>query len=296
MHLEKCVSVILLAAVTGTVVGQHEEADVNFDAVRSVLQGTSALQTAAARGLASTVQSSVRSTVSESQVQAAHSQVKFNVFTRNNSDEGIRIYSNDPTTVHNSTFDASRKTFFCIHGYVSNTEKGSGCDEIKNALLEVGEHNVILVDWSQFDNILSYPVNVLVKVPTVGQLVGETIKVLLKQGAVENDVHLIGHSLGAHVAAFAGSLALNGKGVITGLDPAGPMYGGETGRGLSANDAGFVEAIHTDGGKLGIGEPVAHLGYFRPSRSHLVRFRRATVPSNLSQAILCSKLPRAGVF
>lgn len=204
----------------------------------------------------------MRSTVSESQVQAAHSQVKFNVFTRNNSDEGIRIYSNDPTTVHNSTFDASRKTFFCIHGYVSNTEKGSGCDEIKNALLEVGEHNVILVDWSQFDNILSYPVNVLVKVPTVGQLVGETIKVLLKQGAVENDVHLIGHSLGAHVAAFAGSLALNGKGVITGLDPAGPMYGGETGRGLSANDAGFVEAIHTDGGKLGIGEPVAHLDVY----------------------------------
>ncbi|KAJ1525513.1 hypothetical protein ONE63_010321 [Megalurothrips usitatus] len=182
---------------------------------------------------------------------------------RNNTEEGVRIYSNDVTTVQNSAFDASKKTVFCIHGYLCNSKKGSGCDEIKNALLDIAEHNVILVDWSIFDNVLLYPVDVLLKVPTIGQLLGETIKMLVKQGAAEDDIHIIGHSLGAHIAGHAGSLALNGKGVITGLDPAGPMYGGVTeSHRLSTNDARFVEAIHTSGGLLGITEPVAHLDVY----------------------------------
>lgn len=68
-----------------------------------------------------------------------------------------------------------------------------------------------------------------------------------EHGLRADDVHLIGHSLGAHTAAYAGA-RIPGIGRITGLDPAEPYFQGmgDAVR-LDPSDAKFVDVIHTDG-------------------------------------------------
>jgi len=75
------------------------------------------------------------------------------------------------------------------------------------------------------------------------------------------DFHLIGFSLGAHVAGFAGKkVQESGKqlkvGRITGLDPASPGFDFDSPDvRLDKADAKFVDVIHTDTNTLlGIGE------------------------------------------
>lgn len=81
-----------------------------------------------------------------------------------------------------------------------------------------------------------------------------------------SSIHLIGHSLGAHIAGHIGK-NLNGKiGHITGLDPAGPSYEGiESNNRLWYTDAQFVESIHTDYSPVlsfGMKEPCSHVDIY----------------------------------
>ena len=69
--------------------------------------------------------------------------------------------------------------------------------------------------------------------------------------------HIIGHSLGSHVAGYAGE-RLKGLGRITGLDPAGPYYEWMPPEvRLDPTDAEFVDAIHSDAMTL-----IPYLGRF----------------------------------
>jgi Lipase. len=64
------------------------------------------------------------------------------------------------------------------------------------------------------------------------------------------DVHMIGHSLGAHTAGYAGQ-AIEGLGRITGLDPAEPYFQGMPPFArLDPTDADLVDVIHTDGSSI----------------------------------------------
>lgn len=63
-----------------------------------------------------------------------------------------------------------------------------------------------------------------------------------------NDIHLIGHSLGAHTAGYAGEKLRGNIGRITGLDPAEPYFQGMPSHvRLDYTDAQLVDVIHTDG-------------------------------------------------
>lgn len=86
----------------------------------------------------------------------------------------------------------------------------------------------------------------------------------------EKSFHILGHSLGAHIAGYAGKY-LDGKlGHITGFDPAGPHYEGlkDTNARLWHTDAQFVESIHTDAKHLvpnlgfGMYETCSHVDFY----------------------------------
>ncbi|KAK9712795.1 Lipase [Popillia japonica] len=126
--------------------------------------------------------------------------------------------------------------------------------------------NVIAMDWSRHaSGLYSTAVS---RLPAVGRLAAEMI---LNFSDVHNiplsNFHLIGHSLGAHLFGFAGKhiIELRGQrvGRITGLDPAGPSYeGNPPNNRISADDADFVDIMHTDGGGLGMRASVGDVDYF----------------------------------
>ncbi|KOB70977.1 Lipase, partial [Operophtera brumata] len=111
--------------------------------------------------------------------------------------------------------------------------------------------NIVVVDWGN-----AAMVNYILasyNVASVGRILTEFLNFLIEEGVSMDDVHLIGHSLGAHVVGIAGAYVKQGPiDTITGLDPALPLFtlGNKDAR-LDKHDARHVEVIHTCGGYLG---------------------------------------------
>ncbi|XP_023940676.1 lipase member H-B-like [Bicyclus anynana] len=100
------------------------------------------------------------------------------------------------------------------------------------------------------------------RVSSVSKKIYKFIKNINSEGYPIASIHLIGFSLGAHVAGMTGRLVqsrLNEKiGKITALDPARPCFTQLPQYRLSRGDASFVQVIHTSAGVLGLEQPVGH--------------------------------------
>lgn len=80
-------------------------------------------------------------------------------------------------------------------------------------------------------------------------------------------IHLIGFSLGAHVASFASNFIYSQTGVlvdrITGLDPALPFFSNvDHNSKLDQSDAKFVDIVHTNAGIFGKIEASGHVDFY----------------------------------
>jgi len=106
--------------------------------------------------------------------------------------------------------------------------------------------NVIRVDWSEGNGFPFEQATANTRV--VGAQIGLFIQRLCDQFNMNPaDFHIIGHSLGAHTAGYAGS-RVEGLGRITGLDPAEPYFQWlHSSIRLDPSDAEFVDVIHTNG-------------------------------------------------
>ncbi|XP_074851893.1 endothelial lipase isoform X2 [Carettochelys insculpta] len=165
-------------------------------------------------------------------------------------------------------FNLTAKTFFIIHGWTMSGMFENWLSNLVTALQErEKDANVVVVDWLALAHQLY--TDAVNNTKVVGKDLGMLLNWLQeKQNFRLENVHLIGYSLGAHVAGYAGNFAHGRIGRITGLDPAGPMFeGADPHKRLSPDDADFVDVLHTFtketlGVSIGIQMPVGHIDVY----------------------------------
>uniref|UniRef100_A0A8C3FBA1 Phospholipase A1 member A n=1 Tax=Chrysemys picta bellii TaxID=8478 RepID=A0A8C3FBA1_CHRPI len=192
-------------------------------------------------------------------LQGMKLKVQFLLFTSSNPSCGQLISPGDG--IKNSSFNTSLDTKIIIHGFTALGKKPSWINGLMGALFRAAKVNVVAVDWVN-GATRTYP-GAVENVIELSIKISLFISKLLKLGVSRTSIHLIGVSLGAHVAGLVGQFHGGQLGRITGLDPAGPKYtkAGREER-LDPGDALFVEAIHTDTDSFGIRIPVGHIDYF----------------------------------
>ncbi|XP_028161545.1 pancreatic lipase-related protein 2-like [Ostrinia furnacalis] len=184
---------------------------------------------------------------------------RYLLYTRQNPDSAQRLELDDEDSVLSSNFEPNDPTAVLIHGFQGQPSQGLG-SLVTKALLQKRNTNGIVVDWRWLSS-LDY-VTAVVSVPSVGRHIGQFLDFLnALTGTPFSSVHLIGHSLGAHVAGNAGKELEGRVARITGLDPAGPLWGLNPYR-LKPSDAVYVEAIHTDLGTFGTSENAADADFY----------------------------------
>nr|XP_034835713.1 pancreatic triacylglycerol lipase-like [Maniola hyperantus] len=161
------------------------------------------------------------------------------------------------------TFERQKPTVIYVHGYVEVTSDESGATLVQ-AYITNGGFNILFLDWSNlaFGDYIS----VLFNIKPVGHEVGRAILRLLKQGLNIQGLHMVGHSMGAHVAAVAARL-MKARGYtvprLTALDAAHPgFYPPIQTVPINSKDADFVDVIHTDGGWFGASASIGHADFW----------------------------------
>ncbi|CAO2585946.1 Pancreatic triacylglycerol lipase, partial [Lemmus lemmus] len=192
--------------------------------------------------------------------------IRFLLYTNENPNNYQQITA-DVDTIRSSNFKTDRKTRFIVHGFIDQGEENWLYDICKN-LFQVESVNCICVDWKGGSRTTYTQATQNVRV--VGAEVAYLANLLQSElGYSLNNVHVIGHSLGSHIAGEAGKRTFGAMGRITGLDPAEPYFQGtpEEVR-LDPSDAQFVDAIHTDAAPIipnigfGMSQTVGHLDFF----------------------------------
>ncbi|XP_054009605.1 pancreatic triacylglycerol lipase-like [Hylaeus anthracinus] len=199
-------------------------------------------------------------------------QTRFFLYTREKreSPETLQYDENFKSNLQ-SRFNAKKPLKVSIHGY-----KGSGSDVgsllLVRALLDLEDVNVLVLDWTR-GAATTYSAAVA-NTELVGRQLGLVLLNMIDLGVSPEKIHVIGFSLGAHVAGCASEVLKKRNlllGRITGLDPASPFFRNhlfrEKSRKLDATDAQLVDVIHTDGSEdfadgFGLLKPLGHIDFF----------------------------------
>ncbi|XP_026291805.1 lipase member H-like isoform X2 [Frankliniella occidentalis] len=194
--------------------------------------------------------------------------VFFYFFNRDNPNG--TLVSNNAQALSLAGFDGSRSTKIVIHGYETNITGEIFTAMVPvahyteayvkkvyiSALLHDSDCNVLGVDWGRLCPAPNY-VEARAHVSGVAKLVAELLDTLLSDGLLRHkDVHIIGHSLGAHVAGTVG------KNVKTGILQR--ITGDRLGRG----DAVVVDVVHTCAGLAGLEDAIGDIDFYPNGGRH----------------------------
>lgn len=190
---------------------------------------------------------------------AEKSDVKFQLFA-NRSQEGIYLTQED---LEHVKIETNIPTKIFIHGWNSNLQS-NWYNAFRDEYFKKNNCNVIYVDWFE-PGSKEYPVSAA-NVKPVGNFIGDFI---IATNIKLDNVHVIGKSLGAHVASYVGKKIQEKTGRklgrITGLDPASPKFELDElpeDKRLNKSDAEFVDIIHTDAGFYGFKMPLGTVDFY----------------------------------
>ncbi|XP_036889981.1 endothelial lipase [Sturnira hondurensis] len=194
--------------------------------------------------------------------------VRFNLRTSEDPEhEGCYLSFGHNHTLEDCGFNVTAKTFFIIHGWTMSGALEQWLYKLVSALqTREKEANVVVVNWLPLAHQLY--ADAVNNIRVVGQSIARLLDGLQEKDDFSlGNVHLIGYSLGAHVAGYAGNFVKGTVGRITGLDPAGPMFErADSHSRLSPDDADFVDVLHTYtpsfGLSIGIQRPVGHIDIY----------------------------------
>ncbi|KAK3909245.1 Pancreatic lipase-related protein 2 [Frankliniella fusca] len=164
-------------------------------------------------------------------------------------------------------FEPDWPTKVVIHGFAGSVDFNFTAS-VRQAYLLRGGYNVLVVDWGRLTQLPCYPssvINTWQVSKCTAQLLGQLGR--LHPSLRPPHLHVVGFSLGAHIAAYL-SAELHSStghkiGRITGLDPALPAFASlSPSWKLDPTDADFVDVVHTNAGVLGKVEPTGHVDFY----------------------------------
>lgn len=188
--------------------------------------------------------------------------VKFFLHTRRN-DGREQLILEDADSVRRSTFDPTKEVRVLVHGW-RNDETSDFIQVVKDAYLAAGDYNVIAVDWSKGGDTWNYW-SAKGKIGDVADVVFRFINHLVLNNLTGlRQFQMVGHSLGAHIIGLTSkNYRLTRIPVLIGLDPALPWFDvDDVASRIDADDADYVEIIHTNAGNLGIDVPIGHADFY----------------------------------
>ena len=184
--------------------------------------------------------------------------VRFFLWTRLNPFHPVQLFTGRADILLESPYKAWKPVKIVVHGFGGNGTSHQFTSTTRAAYLTVIDCNVISVDWATLAAFPKYAQAALAT-EAVGLYLAKFLDFLLATSAtLPTSVHIVGYSLGAHVAGSAGDhfmrLTNNRIARITGLEPAsGGFERPEKLRHLRREDADFVDVIHTNANALGLG-------------------------------------------
>lgn len=200
--------------------------------------------------------------------------VNYPVFNRHSRFSPRKLDLNDPKKTKNIGINPYGNIYFIAHGYIDSGDR-PWIQGMTNALLDEdpqGTATVIVVDWGHGS---SPPyTQAVANIRLIGAITAHIIHMLYEELSLPNayKVHMIGHSLGAHLCGYAGYYLQKDFGLtlgrITALDPAEPLFTDtDPIVRLDRTDANYVDVIHTDtvpftSGGLGMRMPIGHVDFY----------------------------------
>ncbi|XP_052848649.1 LOW QUALITY PROTEIN: phospholipase A1 1 [Drosophila gunungcola] len=185
-----------------------------------------------------------------------------------------------------SRFSKGRKVVILATGWTNTVNESSAILMISKAFMCRGDVNFVIVDAADYvDTLYSWSA---LNTDLIGEHIGVGLTHLIELTPLRN-IHLIGHSLGAHIMGTAGRTfkRLTGKLIprITGLDPAKPCFRRENILpGLTQGDAKLVDIIHTNIGILAKRGPLGDVDFY-PGGAHPIQPGCLTIGCSHTRAV-----------